>query len=80
MIEKYAALFYRTIYIPGDERSRTNPGHGYPESTQETIDLIEFSSKEEMESWVLRRGSYDKYKLIKYQELSVKTKVEVSIE
>lgn len=31
----YAVIIYKsfTVHTPGDERSRTNPGHGYPEST-----------------------------------------------
>ncbi len=33
----YVVLIYKTdsVTIPGDERSRTHPGHGYPEHTQE---------------------------------------------
>lgn len=28
-------VFKKTsVHIPGDERSRTNPGHGYPEHTE----------------------------------------------
>ena len=29
----FAVILYKSqsVYIPGDERSRTNPGHGYPE-------------------------------------------------
>ncbi len=32
----YAILVYKTqsVFIPGDERSRTHPGHGYPEHTE----------------------------------------------
>ena len=29
----YAILKDISVTIPGDERSRTNPGHGYPEHT-----------------------------------------------
>lgn len=29
----YAIIESVGIYTPGDERSRTNPGHGYPAST-----------------------------------------------
>ncbi len=36
--EHYAIITTNKIYIPGDERPRTNPGHGYPEHYQETID------------------------------------------
>jgi hypothetical protein len=36
--EHFAILFYEqsSIWVPGDERSRTNPGHGYPEHTEDT--------------------------------------------
>jgi hypothetical protein len=34
--EHYAIILFETSYIhhEGDERSRTNPGHGYPEHTE----------------------------------------------
>ena len=32
-----------SVHIPGDERSRTAPGHGYPERT-ETYDVIQYKS------------------------------------
>lgn len=34
----FAVLIYKvhSYTIPGDERSRTNPGHGYPEHTEST--------------------------------------------
>ena len=31
----YAVVYAKRTCIPGDERSRTNPGHGYPAYTQE---------------------------------------------
>jgi len=36
--EHYAVLIYRTesFHVPGDERSRTHPGHGYPAHTKTT--------------------------------------------
>lgn len=38
----FAVIIYNTtsVYIEGDERSRTNPGHGYPAHT-ETYDSFE---------------------------------------
>jgi len=38
----FAVLIYKSasVTIPGDERSRTNPGHGYPEHTK-TFDTFE---------------------------------------
>lgn len=32
--EHYVILKIGSVFIPGDERSRTNPGHGYPERTE----------------------------------------------
>jgi len=46
----YAILDKRSISIPGDERSRTNPGHGYPASTEEVWDYIVFPNRVE---WVV---------------------------
>lgn len=38
----FMVIIYDTtsVYVPGDERSRTNPGHGYPEHT-DTFDTFE---------------------------------------
>lgn len=32
-VDHWAIITYDTIYTPGDERSRTHPGHGYPASS-----------------------------------------------
>jgi hypothetical protein len=36
-VEHWAIITGSSLTIPGDERSRTNPGHGYPESTENYI-------------------------------------------
>lgn len=33
--EYFAILYPTSITVPGDERSRTNPGHGYPEHRED---------------------------------------------
>lgn len=52
---KYLLIDSRTIHIPGDERSRTNPGHGYPESDESVPVLKWFDNErdllEHMETW-----------------------------
>jgi len=53
----YALLVQKTTYIPGDERSRTNPGHGYPASTEYSWDYIVFTGREEWEEEIKRRMS-----------------------
>ncbi len=48
----FAVLEFDSVYVPGDERSRTNPGHGYPEHYEETVKYIAFDSKKELEEWL----------------------------
>ena len=33
-VPHYVIVTISSFFIPGDERSRTNPGHGYPERTE----------------------------------------------
>lgn len=53
----YAILSSKSTYIPGDERSRTHPGHGYPESTEYSWDYIVFPDRATWESEVKKRTS-----------------------
>lgn len=47
-----------SVTIPGDERSRTNPGHGYPAHTEEFITykafIIQSEWEEEIEKLTMR--------------------------
>lgn len=48
----YAILVYKSssVFIPGDERSRTNPGHGYPER-YESYDSFEHYVTDDKSEW-----------------------------
>jgi hypothetical protein len=81
---KYAALVSKSVTIPGDERSRTNPGHGYPEHTKSYTELVEFANKEALETWVklqTTRGirAAETFKLIQYEELKYETSISVKV-
>lgn len=79
---KYAAIVTDSIWVPGDERSRTNPGHGYPEHTVDNIVMHEFASIEELEFWVAREtASYSprKFRLIQYEDLAFTRAVSVKV-
>ena len=52
--EHHVIIKFGSITIPGDERSRTNPGHGYPEHTLSTMECIAFESREAWEAEVLQ--------------------------
>ena len=79
---KLAALVTKSVTIPGDERSRSHPGHGYPEHTEEYLELVTFADKAAMEEWVKRSTTgYSKpsFKLIRYEELNYETTVSVKV-
>lgn len=58
--EHLVILTFSTITIPGDERSRTHPGHGYPESTETTISCEAFETEEGWKAEIQRlaAGAY----------------------
>ena len=51
----WAIITGERVTIPGDERSRTHPGHGYPEHTKSYITYEAFSDKAEFEREYQRR-------------------------
>lgn len=48
----FAIILFKTesVWIPGDERSRTNPGHGYPEHT-DTFNTSDYYAFLERATW-----------------------------
>jgi hypothetical protein len=53
--EHWAIISGTSVTIPGDERSRTNPGHGYPESTEHYITYEAFTDEAEFKAELTRR-------------------------
>lgn len=80
---QFAAIYTESTYIEGDERSRTNPGHGYPAHTVSHQVYHPFKSEAEMRAWVDReeRSTYGKkeYQIIEAIPLKVTTTVQVEI-
>lgn len=77
--EHYIALQNQNIYIPGDERSRTNPGHGYSASTQSYLTFRLFDDKAECENWVAKQQYPEKFKILVIKTCNTTTKVTVNI-
>jgi len=50
---QYSVILFENVHFEGDERSRTNPGHGYPAHTETYSNLLLFDSKEQVENWVI---------------------------
>lgn len=57
--EQYAIVEFSSVYIPGDERSRTNPGHGYPGRSEAVSHFIVFKNKDAWEREIQHRMSKD---------------------
>ncbi len=53
--EHWAILEGRSISIPGDERSRTNPGHGYPESVERFLDYVAYLDEAEFKRELIKQ-------------------------
>jgi hypothetical protein len=71
----YAIITSDSIMIPGDERSRTNPGHGYPEHTVESISYMTFKDQDDLLAYLQRMGDSARSRavVIHAKPLSVKT-------
>lgn len=79
----FAILRPKSVTIPGDERSRTHPGHGYPESTEHYWSMEVFMSED---AWIkeiknLESSEYKQnYKAIKASPAIVHKSVYVNVE
>lgn len=54
--EHWAILEQHSMTIPGDERSRQAPGHGYPEHTETFIKYRAFTNEAEFLAEVQRKS------------------------
>ncbi len=52
--EHWVILENTSYFIPGDERSRTSPGHGYPESTEHAMNYYVFDNEDEFKKELIR--------------------------
>lgn len=72
----------RSVYHEGDERSKTNPGHGYPAYSEDVDAVQEFSNDQENEfktkvqQLTLSKKSFKAYSA---NRLTVTTLVQVEI-
>lgn len=69
--QKLCVIEFVSVTIPGDERSRTHPGHGHPESTEQYTRLLVFENQKRLEEWLSEtRGS--NYIVVKATRVGVK--------
>ena len=78
-MEKYGIIEEVVTYVEGDERSRTNPGHGYGSYTDITTEIWIFDDREKWEDWI-KRNVDKKFTPIVYREAKVTKEVKISID
>jgi len=74
----YLVVSEVSVYIPGDERSRTNPGHGYPERTEQYKEVREFKTKGEVISYIQRYG--DNVSVYEAKKMSIKKHTTIEVQ
>lgn len=77
----FAILTFGAIYIPGDERSRMNPGHGYPESTETTTTYLAYQDRNVWEAEIRRlaaRTPPEPFHAFQVSPASVTTEIKVT--
>lgn len=57
--EHWAIITDESVFVPGDERSKMSPGHGYPERTEHYLNYQAFTNehdfKEELKKLLTRQ-------------------------
>jgi hypothetical protein len=80
--EFYAAIIQDSYHVEGDERSRTNPGHGYPAHSVSYTKIEKFDSEAELKRWVQQQAKSvysPKYQIVRCTPVQVTTEVKINI-
>lgn len=83
--EHWAIIKFGSIHIPGDERSRTHPGHGYPERNEPSLEYRAFLNKADWEAAVgelagEKHTSNDSWIAMRVNPVTATIKVEITEE
>jgi len=76
----WAIITTSSHYIPGDERSRTNPGHGYPASTVTSIEYQAFTDQAKWKNAVQRMSNSKPGGFVALKVVPAKITVTTSVE
>jgi len=80
--ESYLAIITNnTVNVPGDERSRTNPGHGYPAYTERSFNIEVYDSEDSWRKEVERLTlSKSPFQAVRINPAKITTSVSVTVE
>lgn len=75
-----AVLENHSVFIPGDERSRTNPGHGYPAHTEHSMTMLLFQTRQNMIEWIEKQKYHSNFCVVKVKKIPFQNRVQISFE
>jgi hypothetical protein len=75
-MKKYGVITNTSVHHEGDERSRTNPGHGYPAYTENITTFKTFKDEDDMLRY-RQRWSKDSDIFIEYGVVTFETTVKM---
>lgn len=80
--ESYLAIITNNaVDVPGDERSRTNPGHGYPGHTERSFNIEVYESLDAWEQEVKRLTlAKSPFQAVRINPAKITTNVSVTVE
>jgi hypothetical protein len=83
--EHYAIIQSDSIWIPGDQRSKDCPGHGYPASSKAVVSYEAYLTKEKFLEAIKelenpRFGSKKNYVAIKVTPIKITTSINIDIQ
>lgn len=81
----WAIIVFTSVYIPGDERSRSAPGHGYPAHSENVVNYIAFTDEEEWKAEINRSmtstyGKRDNFIAVHVTPAKIKLETQVSVD
>ncbi len=76
---EYIVIEKSSYHVPGDERSRTHPGHGYPAHDVDTDNVVRFSTLKQLEAYILAHADQDNLEVYKVQPVKIVKHVKVTI-
>lgn len=85
-VPHWAIITTSSIYIEGDERSRTHPGHGYPAHTETTIQYQAFTNEAEWRAKVIEMSTPTawsgpkQFRAMKVIPAAIETSITVKVE
>lgn len=80
--ESYLAIITNnSVNVPGDERSRTNPGHGYPAYTERSFNIEVYESEDSWKKEVERLTlSKSPFQAVRINPAKITTSVSVTVQ